>query len=331
MAYKRNHYVPEFYLKSFALPTPGHKKPKIWVYDKDGGSPRQQSPKNTAVISDFYTIRNVEGVQPYFLEQAFAKCESAVKPILELWKEPGAKPAVKEIFVVSEFLAYLYLRVPRTIDAVKQLFVNSSIINMENLARDPERLSKAFEWLQSNKRTNLTMAELRDLAKNVERRFEIKVNDTFALAETLRRFETVERHLRQLYWCLSTAPPTSEFISCDSPLVVVFREGNKMGLGGGFGHPNVEVSFPLSPKVCLTLDRKTNLKRKYLGDSAVLELNRRAAALAERYIFSAQKSEYVHQLVKAFAVTRRMPKVNENALRAHFESKSTRQKNLGME
>jgi hypothetical protein len=53
---------------------------------------------------------------------------------------------VKELFVVSEFLAYLYLRVPRTIDAIKQISVNSSIIDMENLARDPERLSKAFEW-----------------------------------------------------------------------------------------------------------------------------------------------------------------------------------------
>lgn len=331
MAYRRNHYVPEFYLKSFVLPIPGHRKPKIWVYDKEGGPPRQQSPKDTAVMSDIYTIRNVEGVQPHFLEQAFAECESAVKPILERWKEPGAKPVVKEILVVSEFLAYLYLRVPRTIDAIKQFFVNSSIINMENLARDPERLSKACEWLKSNKQSNLTMAELQDLAGNVERRFEIKVDDTFALAATLRRFETVEKHLRELYWCLSTAPPASEFISCDSPLVVVFREDNKMGLGGGFGHPNVEVSFPLSPKVCLTLDRRTNLKRKSLGDSAVLELNRRAAALAERYIFSAQKSEYVHKLVKAFAVTRRMPKVSRNALRAHLESKSSQRNDQGME
>jgi hypothetical protein len=144
-------------------------------------------------------------------------------------------------------------------------------------------------------------------------------------------FETVEKRLRELYWCLSTAPPASEFISCDSPLVVVFREGNKMGLGGGFGHPNVEVSFPLSPKVCLTRDRRTNLKRKILGDSAVLELNRRAAAVGERYIFSAQKSEYVHKLVEAFAVTRRMPKVSKKALRPHFESKSTQRKDQGKE
>ena len=143
MAYKRNHYVPEFYLKSFALPMPGRRKPMIWVYDKDGGSTRQQSAKDTAVVRDLYTIRNFEGVQSHFLEHEFAKYESAVKPILERWKEPGAKPAVKEIFVASEFLAYLYLRVPRTIDAIKQISAHSSIINMENLARDPERLSKA--------------------------------------------------------------------------------------------------------------------------------------------------------------------------------------------
>jgi hypothetical protein len=331
MAYKRNHYVPEFYLKSFALSIPGGRKPMIWVYNKDGGSARQQSPKDTAVISDLYTIRNVEGVLPNFLEQEFAKCESTVKPILERWVEPGAKPAVKEIFVVSEFLAYLYLRVPRTIDAIKQISVNSSIINIENLARNPERLSKAFEWLRSNKQPNLTIEELRDLVGNVERRFEIRVNDTFALATTLRMFETVEKRLREFYWCLSTAPPSSEFISCDSPLVIVFREGNKMGLGGGFGHPNAEVSFPLSPKVCLTLDRRTNLKRKILGDSGVLELNRRAAAVAERYIFSAQKTQYVHKLVEAFAVTRKMPKVSRNALRAHLESKSGLIKGQGRE
>lgn len=329
MAYKRNHYVPEFYLKSFALPMPDRRKPMIWVYDKDGGSTRQQSPKDTAVMSDLYTIRNVEGVQPHFLEQEFAKCESAVKPILERWKEAGAKPAVKEIFVVSEFLAYLYLRVPRTIDAIKQISVNASIINMENLARDPERLSKAFEWLQSNKQSSLTIGELRDLAGNVEQRFEIKVNDTFALATTLRMFETVEKRLRELYWCLSTAPLELEFISCDSPLVVVFREGKKMGLGGGFGHPNVEVSFPLSPKVCLTLDHRTNLKRRNLGDNAVLELNRRAAAVAERYIFSTQKSEYVHKLVKTFSITRRMSKVSKKALRAHLESESGQLKDQG--
>ena len=142
-------------------------------------------------------------------------------------------------------------------------------------------------------------------------------------------FETVEKRLREMYWCLSTAPLESEFISCDSPLVVVFREDKKMGLGGGFGHPNVEVSFPLSPKVCLTLDRRTNLKRRNLGNSAVLELNRRAAAVAERYIFSTQKSEYVHKLVETFSITRRMSKVSKKALRAHLESESGQLKDQG--
>lgn len=236
---------------------------------------------------------------------------------------------MKEIFVVSEFLAYLHLRVPRTIKAIKQISLNANIINVENLARDPERLSKAFEWLQSNKQSSLTIRELRDLAGNVEQRFEIKVNDTFALTNTLRMLETVEKRLRELYWCLSTASLESEIISRDSPLVVVFMKANKMGLGGGFGHPNVEVSFPLSLKVYLTLDRRTNLKRRNLGNSAVLELNRRAAAVAERYIFSTQKSEYVHKFVETFSITRRMSKVSKKALRAHLESESGQLKDQG--
>jgi Protein of unknown function (DUF4238) len=83
MAYKRNHYVPEFYLKSFALPMPGRRKPMIWVYDNDGSATRQQSANDTAVMNDLYTIQNVEGVQPHFLEQALTKFESVVKPIME--------------------------------------------------------------------------------------------------------------------------------------------------------------------------------------------------------------------------------------------------------
>jgi len=100
-------------------------------------------------------------------------------------------------------------------------------------------------------------------------------------------------------------------------------------LGGGFGHPNVEVSFPLSPKGCLTLDRRTNLKRRNLGNSVVLELNRRAAAVAERYIFSTQKSEYVHKLVETLFITRRMSNVSKKALRTRSESESGQLKDQG--
>ena len=56
MKYKKNHYIPEFYLKSFSVVHPGDRNLKLWVYGKEPKPPRKQSPKDTATINGLYLV-----------------------------------------------------------------------------------------------------------------------------------------------------------------------------------------------------------------------------------------------------------------------------------
>ncbi len=54
---KRQHTVPSFYLRNFLAKG----ESTLWVYDKKGEDPRRQSPKDSAVITDFYTFETPDG------------------------------------------------------------------------------------------------------------------------------------------------------------------------------------------------------------------------------------------------------------------------------
>ena len=115
---KRHHYVPQFYLRYFSSLSPDG---VFWVYDKDGGPPRPQTPTNTAVETHFYSVDTPEGGRDTRLEEALAKLESAAKPILDRWQINGARPTAIEISEIAEFFAFMHARVPRTHRLVKEL------------------------------------------------------------------------------------------------------------------------------------------------------------------------------------------------------------------
>ncbi len=144
MKYKRNHYVPEFYLKNFSLIHAGNRKAQLWVYDKEENAPRKQSPRDTTVISDLYTVLTPD-LPPNALEVAFGKQESTISLILAGWRQKEAIPKIEEINEVAYFLALLHLRNPKT---AKWFEAVAELMNMERakaLARDPAEFDSCWE------------------------------------------------------------------------------------------------------------------------------------------------------------------------------------------
>jgi hypothetical protein len=47
--------------------------------------------------------------------------ESKAKGVLDRWQQPNARPEPAEILLISQFLALMYCRVPRAINAAKEL------------------------------------------------------------------------------------------------------------------------------------------------------------------------------------------------------------------
>jgi hypothetical protein len=90
--------------------------------------------------------------------------------------------------------------------------------------------------------------------------------------------------------------------------------------GGGFGLPNAEVTFPLSPDKCLYLDRKNTSAYRAVSKKIVKEINRRTAWMADRFIISMIRTNYVNRIVEKSSVTIKKPKMDKKELIKIFKS-----------
>ena len=118
---KRPHYVPKFYLDYF-LPDLSSGAKTFWVYNKDGGAPRPQTPINTAVEGGFYSFETLPGAGDDPMERkVFGPIEQGAKPILDRWQLPGARLQSEDVPKMAAFLAFMHTRVPRAMQMVQKI------------------------------------------------------------------------------------------------------------------------------------------------------------------------------------------------------------------
>lgn len=326
MEYKRNHYVPEFYLKNFSLIHAGDRKAQLWVYDKEQIAPRKQSPKDTAVVNDLYTVLTPD-LPPNALEIAFGKQESTVSSILAKWAQNGAVPIIDEMVEVASFLALLHLRNPKTARWFEALAELVAVERAKALARDSVQFEKFWQTLMKEKSISpeLTKDKFREMAENFGEHFIVKFDSKYLTFSPLQHADAIFEELKKMYWCLCSAPTGWSFITSDSPLVVRFRKGDGVAFGGGFGHPTAQVIFPISPHVCLYLSRNFRYKAFNVNSTFVKNANRRTAINAERFVFASLPSDGIEKLVKKYAFTRHQPRLDKDEM---IENMKNRAKHL---
>jgi len=309
----RNHYLPKFYLEYF-LPK---KEPRVfWVYDKDGGEPRAQTPINTGIERHLYGDDYIEG-------KVFSPIESIAKPIMDRWLKARSRIIESEIPQMANFLAFIHTRVPRNIEVVREVGAAMMTSQMQEFAKNPKEIEKYLlrSKKEKGKEKIQSVEEMQNILKNFEENFQVSMSKKPAMAMSLLLTDEVISQLSNMNWCLCRAPHESFFITCDSPLVCFVLDKNGMAtFGGGFGMPNAEVTFPLSPDKCLCLDRKHTQSYRAVSKKMVREINRRTAWIAERFIISKIKTNYVKGILKASSVTIKMPKMDKKKLIQNFKS-----------
>jgi hypothetical protein len=78
-------------------------------------------------------------------------------------------------------------------------------------------------------------------------------------------------------WCVCRAPSHEYYITGDCPLVCfVLKENGKAMFGAGFRLPNVEVSFPLTPEICLYLDRRHTQNYRAISKNFIREIHNKS-------------------------------------------------------
>jgi hypothetical protein len=322
---KRMHIVTQAYLSSFRDTEQGSKN-SLWVFDKTTTEVRLQPIKDTAVIRRYYELPMPDGTYDSSLEGAFSQLESKAVPIIRRWCEATAVPSIEEIPNAAAFVACLFVRVPRTVEFIRAMCSTMASARIERLSKNEQQLRSVYLGMKEMGKLEdcLSFEEFAELTKDVDEKFIITTSQKYALALAVKQFDQIYKILVGMHWCLYDSRPFGgRFITCDAPVNVYRYENGKAAFGGGLSRNDVEVNLPLSPYVCLSLNWKRKDKVRKADAFFVMEVNKRTAYQADRYVYSSRNSRNVARFVEEGSVTTKLPRIDVEAIKqqAHINRK----------
>lgn len=321
----RCHTVPKFYLNYFL--ESGFSL--FWVYDKKVVESRPQTPINTTVIGDYYlSSADKAGKKDTRMEAFLATIEGMVKPILDEWRNNPSQLDDEVKPIVAMFLSFMHSRVSRAVEAVKEISMaglEHVIDEMKKVTDDSGKLKEhfvRFRESEEGKNCNVSLEEFRELIANPRKYGEPTINEKYAIGESFNMAQAIHYWLMKMNWSICHTKGKRFFVTNDTPLnVFVQTEKGRAIFGGGFGLPNVEIAFPLSPKLCLWLDKRKGPRYRIMGADFVEEVNRRTIHMAERFVISPYKSNRIQRVVREFAAHYGKPKIDVEVIKERFKEK----------
>lgn len=249
---KRHHILPKFYLENFT------KDRKVWVLDFHTKKSYRTTPINAACIGDFYTVETVDKQEDDVIEQKFlAPLESLAQPIISKIIETKHLPTSEEWGILANFVALMYVRGPWFRQAYLETYEHFANKMASDLLSSKEVFNKAmtdFEKEMGKKATDFTYEQALQSREKVE--ITTKIARTFYIKEMMleagKLYEVFVRMTPNLF--LSDFFTEARFVTSDKPIQAISRKPNPQ-YNNWLEDPNVELYFPLSPRICMTLNR----------------------------------------------------------------------------
>ena len=294
---KRHHYLPEAYLAGFTRGgTPGS---LLYVFDRDAGAFRPQTPKNTAVQGHYYAVEAIDGARSSRAESILSKIEAIAIPIIR--RIDGRQSLnLTEKLELAMFIALLYTRVPRFERVIREM--TDGVYKRVN-EREISSVERAAYWLRRHEEK--TGAKLKITPEQVYEYFSAgQYNVVLEQSAVVRRmFEAalaLGEVLPAMSWLVGVAPEDTSFITTDAPFVTTPPE--KHSGPYGFGTPGAVTLVPLSQRSCLCIGGQAMLVAySDLPKSQVREVNIALAQGCERFVIARDETLLRNTVAKSRA------------------------------
>lgn len=256
---RNNHYVPQFYLKSWCCDSSGK---KIWVYDRlvphqNYDVWKKKSIESVACMRDLYTFQR-DSVETDEIEIE----------INALYESPFAQEVLPKIVsreclserdwdILCDYVLLQFLRTPKRynsiLSAMDQIIprhlrdgveeaaynISNGIVHSENLPQLPFSEHIPLDFVIDN-----------DVIRG--RAISGKGAYLFTLRHLMQNSFELRKILRGLNWQFIYPPKEISFPTCDDPVMCVcVKDDLSFYFVDVFGVPNGEVIFPISPDICL--------------------------------------------------------------------------------
>lgn len=276
------HYLPRCYLEAF---TEGK---RLHVFDRETGKLRRDSPRNVAVITDYYILTSASGEREEHIEYGvLADLETAAAPVLrrlancELISE-------HEHDVVATFLAFLCTRIPAFGETYAELNNQLGREFFRRAAATPER---AARFVADHPQSSHSADELFAFVNSDKLSFPPDKRERIQLMIELA--EPLIAGFKSMDWWLWRAQGKRRFITSDAPFGLLPLP-EALPTYGELS-PHVLRFISLSPDVCLMLaDRQRELPfltAKDLDDDGVREVNAAIALAALRLVVARDRDQ----------------------------------------
>jgi hypothetical protein len=288
---KAHHFVPRFYLAGFAGPAG---PARLWQYDKVRGEVTESSPRRAGRRRHYHSIPKKDGTVDVSVENALAVAENQSAPLLRRLIG-GEALDNRERSVLSYFIALMLVRVPAFRDGVAKF--KAAIV------KDMTRLMArrgAFDSIPVPKEAQESIGKAREALRQGE--FDVEVHPHGSL-DALLAAEKIAGLLHRMTWVLLGSHGRIRYVTSDNPVTYVDpavhpRSPRPVGLM----NRTIEVTFPLSSSMALMAGWPGGggIHRRRATENTVRQINRRTAAGASRFVYAAEKSDQLMNLVMKF-------------------------------
>lgn len=304
MSKERQHYIPVMYLKEFTDYSSRNQvltTPYLHVFEKNSTNPfipYKKSPKRIAYKINYYSLNDSEEKSRVFIEDVLSELEDKTTRILKrIINQPySIYLTTTERFLLSQFIAVMDIRVPSHKENIKGFIedIHKRIIDI--IAVDRERLKGQLIQAGEAKGEKLFETE-EDIDRMLEflrsDRYEIVARNEYVNSLAFGSSgEVVTEALMNMSWEFYIAPGNLYFVTSDNPVVLFDKKHNSNFWSIGYkSSPSVEVTFPISPKICLHTTwlrkrRKDEYPSRFISSDFVKEINLRTCNYCSEYVFS---------------------------------------------
>ncbi len=283
---KQQHYLPECYLKGF------ESNGGVAVFDRGTGDIRRQPIHGTAKVGHLYTFEDAEGRRRYDLEHMFAEIESGFTDAVTKL-DAGTKLSATDLEYLVIFIAFAELRTPGAIEDAKNVKAGFLRTLSHATTGTPEKAYATLKRMYRDKGELVAEPELRrkaaDLARFVkEGEYDIIVDEKAALMESIRLWDPLVKALWNKDIRIVRAEADSQYITCDSPVILQTLSGGDVG----FGSLDAHILFPLTSRCVMALSGDQG--RFGLGTASASQVAKTNAVIAQnafRYIVGPDEHE----------------------------------------
>jgi hypothetical protein len=287
---KRHHYVPRWHLRRFAVDPA---KARVARYSKSADTHLLLPVENAAVIGQYYTWHR-DGEADTTVEEGLAMIDGRASEVLPKL-ERGDDLVDTEPNVVAGYLALLHGRVPPMRDGLQNVIETFGALQAEMMFANatPEerqaRIEDARKRGLADTEDEYDVLEARIIEQIRNREMKVTMDHIATMGLAAMGAERSIPIIEQMSWMVIEAPPGSEFVISDNP-IVVYSESTTSYMGAGYLTPDVEVTMPLSRKHLFLASHLHSFQgRCCVTADAVDHFNSRTWVRAQDYIFASSR------------------------------------------